>query len=75
MRTNNNNGTIDLVPLTLNVVNLQGLKLICRKTSERYERNPSKEKKKMSQMQSPDIKNRDFRSNKIYFKKKKERDD
>lgn len=46
MRFNNNNGTIDLVPVTLNIVNLQGLKLICRKTSERYERNASKEKDK-----------------------------
>lgn len=42
MKYNKNNGTIDLVPMTLNVVNLEGLKLICRKTSERYEKNPSK---------------------------------
>lgn len=33
MKYNKNNGTIDLVPMTLNVVNLEGLKLICRKTS------------------------------------------
>ena len=46
MRLNNQNVHIHYVPLTLNIVNSQGLKLTWGKTSERYERNASKEKDK-----------------------------
>lgn len=42
MKYNKNNGTLDLVPMTLNVVNLEGLRLICKKTSERYEKSAQK---------------------------------
>lgn len=39
MKNNNQKqGPQDLIPLTLNVVNLDGLKLIYRRNSERYSR-------------------------------------